>query len=93
MPDEPKNDPLLARSQQAMIQFLSADLDLAFTLLDTARIEVASDPAHSQSALANAQVALARIRSFEGRIQDHEAWNAIAARANKLEEAIQEFQT
>ena len=92
MYDEPTADPLIARSQQAMIQFLSTDLDLAFTLLETARIELRSDPAHSQAAVANAEVALARVRSFEGRVRDHEAWETIGARANELEAAIKEFQ-
>ena len=90
---EPEGDPLFARSQQAMIQFLSTDLDLAFTLLDTARIEAADDPAHSQAALGDAQAALARVRSFEGRIRNREAWNAIGARADELEAAIKEFRS
>jgi hypothetical protein len=92
MADETPQDPLFERGQQATVKFLLADLNLAFTILKTAEIDAVSDPKDSQAALTKVQEALATIRRFDVRIDDEKARNAISARADELQAAIEKFQ-
>ena len=94
MPDHlPKDlgDAQWARAQGALIDFLNADLDLAFTWLRTADIDVKDDPKGHELALAKARAALAAIRRLEGRVDSDLARREIDARADELETALGRF--
>ena len=79
------------RAQGALIDFLNADLDLAFTWLRTAAIDTRDDPKGCELALAKVQAALNAIRRLEGRIDGVLARREIDARADELETAIGTF--
>src|SRR3954452_8692505 len=59
-----------AQTQLALVGVLSADLELAFTLLRTAKIGGLSDPDGSLAALNKAGMALQQVRRFAGRIRE-----------------------
>ena len=75
-----------ALTQKALVDFLNADLDLCFTILNTARM--ASCPGHQHSALENVRAGLQVIRKLAGRIEDPESWKTINGRADELERAV-----
>jgi hypothetical protein len=79
------------RSQELLIDFLTADLNLAFTFLDTARLEAGFDDSHSQAALEKAVTALNTVRYFQGHVEDPTAGSKIQTRAIELEAAISAF--
>ena len=94
MPDylpRDRSDAQWSRAQGALIDFLNADLDLAFTLLRTADIEVSHDPKGSGLALAKVTAALTAIRRLKGRVDSDLARGEIDARADELETAIGTF--
>jgi hypothetical protein len=68
-----------ARAQGALIDFLNADLDLAFTWLRTAASDARDDPKGDEFALAKVRAALNAIRRIEGRIDDDLARREIDA--------------
>ncbi len=80
-----------SRAQGALIDFLNADLDLAFTWLRTADIDARDDPRGSEFALAKVRAALSAIRRIEEHVDDVLARREIAARAAELETAIGTF--
>ena len=82
-----------ARAQGALIDFLHADLDLAFTWLRTAAIDVKDDPKGCALALSKVRAALDAIRGLEGRIDSDLARGEIDARAHELETAIGTFRS
>jgi len=81
------------RAQGALIDFLHADLDLAFTWLRTATIDAKDDPKGCELALAKVRAALGTIRSLEGRVDSDLARREINARAGELEMAIGGFRS
>ena len=82
----------LARSQQSLIDFLRVDLDLAFTILDTAKIEKrAGNTSRMTAALRTAGKALKSIRHLAERVQDRTQLSEIQARANELAAALTQF--
>ena len=81
-----------ARAQGALIDFLNADLDMAFTWLRTAAGDTRDNPKGCELALIKVREALKAIRRFEGRIDDILARREIAARADELETAVARFQ-
>jgi hypothetical protein len=83
-----REDFVKAQVQQVLGDFLRVDSDLAFTFLQTARIEADTDPRHSESALGKARVALATIRHLAVRIEDPVVRAEIESRANDLDLAI-----
>jgi len=94
VPDYPAgdlNDAQWSRAQGALIDFLHADLDLAFTWLRTAAIDVRDDPKGCELALSKVRAALNAIRGLEGRIDSDLARREIDARADELETAIGTF--
>ena len=91
MPDHLPRD--WERAQGALIDFLNADLDLAFTWLRTAAIDVRDDPKGCELALAKVRAALGAIRGLEGRIDSDLARREIDARADELETAISTFRS
>ncbi len=80
------------REQRTLIEFLNTDLDLAFTFLNTAKIGLGCDEEHRTAALKKAAAALAAVRYFQQRIEDAAEWQKIQARADELENALQEFE-
>jgi hypothetical protein len=79
---------LQAQNQALLLDFLRADLDLAFTFLATAAIDTSADQGHARALLAKARTALGSIRLLTGRIEDGTAWREIHWRANELEAAL-----
>jgi len=88
MPPDDQLSQIVMRGQIALRDFLLADLDLAFTLLETAKVERTDDPRHSRSAIQKAQEALSVVRNLVGRIGDPEVGKAIQRRADELERAL-----
>ena len=84
---------LRARSQSSLREFLSVDLELAFTLLDTARIEAGHNPKRSRDILGKVETALATVRHLLSRIEDPQVSKEIESRANELEHALREALT
>ncbi len=74
-------------SQQTLLQFLQADLELCTTMLHTA--EIASEPEHRNSSLGRVRAGIAAVRSFANRLTDREWKAAIAERANALEQKLE----
>ena len=68
------------RSQADLIQFLNTDLDLAFTMLQTAQIEAEFDPPGLPVAVQRIRNAVRTIRSLTGRILDQIVSNEIDSR-------------
>ena len=81
-----------ARAQGALIDFLNADLDMAFTWLRTAACDARDDSKGCELALTKVREALKAIRRIGGHIDDILARREIAARADELETAIAGFQ-
>jgi hypothetical protein len=83
---------LNASAQALLIDFLSVDLDLAFTFLQTAAIEADSDPAHCRAAFQKAVVAFGSIRRFQEHIEDPKQRQQIRDRTDELKAAFHSFQ-
>jgi len=82
----------LARSQKSLIEFLRVDLDLAFTILDTAKIEKhAGNRQRMTASLRTVRKALKSIRHLAERVRDVTELSEIHARANELEAALTQF--
>jgi hypothetical protein len=79
------------RSQGALIDFIHADLDLAFTWLRTADIDVRDDPKGRELVLAKVGATLDAIRRLEGRLNSDLPRREIDARVDELEKAIAAF--
>ena len=95
MPTDPLEDTLdnlRVRSQAELLRFLSTDLDLAFTMLRTAAIDVEVDPDHCQAILGKVRAALRTIRQLEEHIQDATARRDVHARADQLESDLAAFE-
>jgi len=83
----------LAHAQKLLAEFLRVDVELAFTLLRKAEIEVAADrPTHKLAALAKVREALSGIRHLTGRILNPTTWSEIHGKANELERALRAFE-
>jgi len=83
--------PLNARPQALLIDFLNADLDLAFTFLQTAAIEAGWDDTHARSAIEKAEAALRRVLLFQRRIKSPDVWATINERATNLQATLSDF--
>ena len=87
---DPKNlERLREETQSGLLSFLKADLELAFTFLETAALS----PRLAVESVEKARRALEVVRHMEGRILDPKMWWEIHERADQLETAIQEFST
>ena len=91
-PSPNRFDALKARTQDNLIQYLNVDLDLAFTFLQTVRIEIGFDAKHSNAVVEKARIALASIRKFQRHVEDQNASAKINDRASRLEAAIDGFE-
>jgi hypothetical protein len=86
----PKREPdtfaaLKTRTQETLIEFLDADLDLAFTFLEIARNETD----HHEATIDKVRTALESIHRFQSRVEDPEARERIQNRAAKLEAELE----
>jgi hypothetical protein len=77
------------QGQAALVDFLTNEIDLAFTYLDTAKL--ATEPEHACSLLDQVRHAIRSTRHFCGRLQDRDQWQAIHDRLDRLEEAADSF--
>ncbi len=75
------------QAEQRLIDFLHADLNLAFTYLKMAQTRENG----RERLLQNARKALHAARHFVGRVADKNAWTAIHERADELERALSRF--
>lgn len=78
-----------ASTQEKLVDFLQADLELCFTMLNAARR--ASDPVHRHSTLERIRQGLRVIRNLSGRIEKPESWKTVNARADELEGELESF--
>jgi hypothetical protein len=78
-----------AATQKKLVDFLHADLELCFTMLNSAHLT--SDPVHRQSAQARIRQGLQVIRNLSGRIENPESWKTINTRADELQRALESF--
>jgi hypothetical protein len=78
-----------ALAQKTLVDFLEADLDLCFTMLQTAVL--ASDPEHTRSAIQRVQLGLQAIRNLSGRIEDAQILTVVHGRADDLERTLEKF--
>ena len=74
------------RSQKALIDFLSTDLDLCFTMLESARLS--SRREHRERTLATVRAGLVTLRYLMDRVQNASTSSKLHARADELESAI-----
>jgi hypothetical protein len=81
MPTAIPEDSLREQVQKALEDLLRTDSHLAFTLLQTTRI----DSGHSEVALNKARIALETVRRLVMRIDDPEVRHDILAGADELE--------
>src|SRR4051794_3751676 len=87
----PNNEAILtSKSQSVLVGFLQADIEIAFTFLETAGIDASSDPDHAAQLIGEAGRALATVRLFMERVSDDAVRAAIESRANELAAAIEE---
>ena len=77
------------QTQQRLIEFLNADLDLALTYIRMAQ----TSENGRERLLRNARKALEAARYFEGRIANAKAGTAIHERADELEQLLSTFKT
>jgi hypothetical protein len=74
--------------QTVLIDNLSAELDLAFTLVQTAQVGRQFDTDGSLSAITKAALVLEQIRRFSGRVRDRKYRARVEARGDELEAAL-----
>src|SRR4051794_21890622 len=86
--DLPTLDALRIENRAALVNLLRADLDLAFTFLQTARLDTRDGRSHARALNAKARRALGRVRHLNELIQDPRDWQEIHARADELETAV-----
>ena len=77
------------RHQQSLVDFLQVDLDLAFTMVRTARVTCGSAPQRAHETIEKTRRALQGIRCMEGRIENPAQWKIIHDRADELEHALE----
>jgi hypothetical protein len=92
-PDSRRLNEQHTRSQETLVAFLQTDLDLSFTMLTAAQLDVGrtSDQEHYHAALNNVRQAVLTIRSLEGRIEDSKLLKNIHDRADELERELNSF--
>ena len=71
-----------------LVTVLNSDLDLAFTFLQTAKIESWNDAHHCKATLEKVRIALESIRGFQARVEDFGQRTEIHRRVNELESAL-----
>ena len=78
--EELRND-----SQAALIQFLTTDLELAATLLQSATIEAYADPVRVPEVLGKVREAVQTVRHLLRRLEDPSIWHDIHRRTDEIE--------
>jgi hypothetical protein len=94
-PDSINEEGRHRESQDALLEFLRADLDLSFTMLGTAELDRTSDNPteidHYHAALRRVRRSITVIRRLQARIEDSSAAAAILDRTDNLERALESF--
>lgn len=90
MPDDVRGA-VTAKTQAVLLESLYADIDLAFTFLDTAKIDIMDHPDRARELLGKVRTALQSVRHLSSHIQDHNRRQEIHARANELETALHQM--
>ena len=84
------NEPsVFERDLSALVVFLEAHLDLAFTILRTA--EISKVPDEKIAGIENVRKGLGTVRQLQGLVSDPEVWKRIHDRANHLEDELSAF--
>jgi hypothetical protein len=83
---------LASNTQQALVDLLNADLEIAFAAIRSARAPSAPSKGRQgqRGAIEQSRTVLENVRRLNGRVQDPVAWESIHARANELEAALRE---
>jgi len=82
----PFDDELRSKTQETLIAFLRAELDLGSTLVQSALIAAAEDHSdHYEQAKGNATAAADTIRRFIGQVEDQQAKAEIDQRLSELD--------
>lgn len=79
------------QGQAVLIDFINADLDLAFTFLEIAQVEGPDNPLHTSWTLPKAFAAVESIRHFIRKVEDSELRRELFGRADQLEEALARY--
>ena len=83
----------LPKGQARLIAFVSADIDLAFTLLATARNARGSGQlSHLDALTLVIRQTIGAARCMNGSVKGLAVWNEIHDRANRLEEDLNSFE-
>jgi hypothetical protein len=72
-------------SQAALIQFLTTDLEVAATLLQSATVEAYTDPVRVPEVLGKVRETVQTVRHFCGRVEDPSVWHDIHRRTDEIE--------
>lgn len=80
--------PYSGQSQQALEEFLTVDLELALTFLETCTIEMSNDRTRVDSALEKARAALSTVKRFLPRVEDPVRRSLIAARSAEVDACL-----
>ena len=72
-------------SQAALIEFLTTDLELAATLLQTATVEAYADPVRVPEVLGKVREAVQTVRHLLGRVEGRSVWHDIHRRTDEIE--------
>ena len=95
MPQEIADPPsdLQARAEKVLTDFLSRDLDLAFTFLQTPEVETGIDRARHSAAIQKARLAVETVQRFGGRVGNPQTRGQLRDRAAQLQAALNAFQS
>jgi hypothetical protein len=79
---------LRAKGDQALIDFLRADLDLGLTFVRLSQIERGLDEPASKQARFNAEQVIETVKNFRNRLKDDERAREIEQRLAELESLV-----
>jgi hypothetical protein len=84
-----QHDQLLLQSQERLLAFVDAELQLGFTFIDFARMErELGNLEHFQHARRDAVIAVQSIRHFLPRVEEEDARIARSQRCDELERSL-----
>lgn len=90
-PHQVELESLRATEQRVLVDFLSADLDLAGTCLKITGLKNVISPAQSRSVVRDAKRTLRMVRKFQSRIRDPAELARVNRKANCLEKEITRY--
>lgn len=90
-PSKLNTSPIEPTVQAMLVDFLKIDLELAFTLLEKAKLKAIYDPECFPAVIKKVKIILMVLRHFEGEVQDHLTWACIRSRIDDLQSAVDEI--